>query len=279
MIRKRISALVLTALFTFTLIPAVVYANQAPITVTIDGRQVNFQGQEPVIIDGRTLVPVRGVFEQMGFEVEWLADTRQAELTRGNDVVLITVGSDIFTLNSESHPLDVPAQIINDRTMLPLRLVLESLGYSLEWDEAENTVLIASAAELPQRDEAPLSGRQVISAPAGITMHISSYTASGLSFYFENLTDKEFTYGEDFVLYTFVSNAWEPVEPTIDSWGFFAIGHGIFPNSSTNERTVDWVWLFGELPSGDYRFQKDIIYSRQPGDFDIFVLQGDFTLP
>ena len=121
---------------------------------------------------------------------------------------------------------------------------------------------------------------EVIPAPAGITMNISLYNAGGLSFYFENSTDNEFAYGEDFTLYTFVNNAWERVEPTIDGyWGFLSISYDISPNSATDERTVDWVWLFGELPSGDYRFQKEILYIRQPGDFDRFVLESDFRLP
>ena len=124
------------------------------------------------------------------------------------------------------------------------------------------------------------SDSQVISAPTGITMNISSYTASGLLFHFENLTNKEFIYGEYFALYTLVSNVWERVEPTIDGyWSFPSVAHGIFPNSSTNERTVDWVWLFGELPSGEYRFQKEILFVQQPGDFDRFVLESEFTLP
>ena len=284
--KKQIFSFFLAVLVIFTFVPTMTtHANEPPITVTIDGQQVIFNDQQPVIIDDRTLVPVRGVFEQMGFDVKWHPDTRQAELTRANDVILITIGSRTFTTNGESQTLDVPAQIVNDRTMLPLRSVLESVGYSLEWDDATRTVIITSLAEitpppeLPPTDETPLNGSQAISAPAGITMNISSYTTRGLSFYFENLTDKEFIYGEDFVLYKFVNNAWERVEPTIDGyWGFFGIGYSIFPNSATDARTVDWVWLFGELPSGNCRFQKDILYVRQPGDFDRFVLESDFTL-
>ena len=124
------------------------------------------------------------------------------------------------------------------------------------------------------------SDLEVMPAPVGITMSISSHTVSGLSFYFENLTEYEFVYGESFTIYTLINNAWERVEPTIDGyWAFIRIGYTIFPNSSTDIRTVDWTWLFGELPSGDYRFQKDIRYVRQPGDFDKFTLESFFTLP
>jgi len=117
------------------------------------------------------------------------------------------------------------------------------------------------------------------SAPAGIVMNILSYTASGLSFHFENLTDLELIYGAGFELYTFVNGAWEPVAPITDElWAFPGVAHFVAPNSSTEERTVNWTAMFGELPSGQYRFQKEILFVRQPGDFDRFVLESDFTL-
>ncbi|MCL2366666.1 MAG: copper amine oxidase N-terminal domain-containing protein [Oscillospiraceae bacterium] len=110
--------------------------------VTVDGRPVSFVDQPPVIIDGRTLVPVRGVFEALGFEVDWESSTQRATLTREGDTVVITVGSAAFTTNGVTHTLDVPAQIINGRTMLPFRAVVESVGYSVGWDAASQTVVI-----------------------------------------------------------------------------------------------------------------------------------------
>jgi hypothetical protein len=131
-----------------------------------------------------------------------------------------------------------------------------------------------------QYESSNQDGSQFIPAPTDITMNTLSYTSSGLTFYFENATDNVYTYSEDFALYTFVNSVWKPVEVTIDGyWGFADIAYDIFPNSITEERVVDWVWLFGELPSGDYRFQKSLLYVRQPGDFDKFVLESDFTLP
>ena len=140
---KRIFTLALAAMFVLALVPLTVYANE-DIKVTIDGEQVIFSGQLPVIVDGRTLVPVRGVFEQLGFEVSWNDSMRQATLTRGSEVVVITIGSAIFTANGANHTLDVPAQIIGGSTMLPLRGVLESVGYFLDWDAGTRTVLVST---------------------------------------------------------------------------------------------------------------------------------------
>ena len=143
--RRKVLAMVLAALFVFTLIPstAVVNANNAPITVTVDGQRVTFTDQEPVIVDGRTLVPVRGVFEQLGFEVTWETYApRTATLTSDDFVVNVTVGSATFTTNGVEHLLDVPAQIIDGRTMLPIRHVAQSIGLYVGWNQARSSVVI-----------------------------------------------------------------------------------------------------------------------------------------
>jgi len=114
------------------------------ITVTINDTPVIFADQPPVIVNGRTLVPVRGVFEALGFDVTWNEQTRQATLSRADATIVITINSATFTTNGISHILDVPAQVIGGRTMLPIRAVLESMGYDLGWEEATRTVLIVT---------------------------------------------------------------------------------------------------------------------------------------
>ena len=96
---------------------------------------------------------MRGVFEQLGFIVSWNGDLRQATLTNDNFSVILTIGSDIFTTNGINHTLDVPAQIVSGSTMLPIRAVLESVGYYLDWDSATRTVLITTAP--PVADDWP----------------------------------------------------------------------------------------------------------------------------
>jgi len=134
-------------LFALMLIPAAnAYAGE--IAVSVNGQPVVFADQNPEIVDGRTLVPVAGVFQALGFEVEWNHSERQAVITRGTDTVLITVGRDTFTRNGVDSPLDVPAQIINERTMLPIAAVLQNLGYDVDWDSASRTVAIAGRVDV-----------------------------------------------------------------------------------------------------------------------------------
>lgn len=113
------------------------------IHVTIDNTPVVFDGQSPAIIDGRTLMPVRGVFEMLSFEVNWNNDTQTVIITNELYEIAITVGSNVFTTNGVNHTLDVPAQIIGGRTMVPIRLPLESVGFNVNWDGAVNAVLIS----------------------------------------------------------------------------------------------------------------------------------------
>lgn len=98
----------------------------------------------PVIVDGRTLVPVRAIFEALGAEVEWDADTRTATGTRGDTTVSVQIDNTTAYVNGESRVLDVPARLINNRTMVPARFISESFGCQVFWDQATQTVRVAS---------------------------------------------------------------------------------------------------------------------------------------
>lgn len=128
--KKRILAVALV--IAFALVPTVTaYADE--ITVTVDGTAVQFADQAPVSIDGRTLVPVRGVFEMLGFNVEWEQATSTAVISSASYEIRITVDSNSFTTNGAMHQLDVPAQNIGGRMMIPIRLPLESVGINTDW--------------------------------------------------------------------------------------------------------------------------------------------------
>lgn len=99
-------------------------------------------GQEPVIVNDRTLVPLRAIFEAMGAEVYWDDATRCVTATRGDTTVSLTIGSDQLYVNGEAVTIDVPAQIINDRTMIPVRAIAESFGCEVNWNQKAKRVAI-----------------------------------------------------------------------------------------------------------------------------------------
>jgi len=155
---KKMFVVALVVMFGFATLTGMGWASD-DIAVTIDGIAVDFDGQGPVIVDNRVLVPVRGVFEALGFVPTWNRSTRAATLTRDDYVVVLTIGSYTFTTNGEEFPLDVPPQLIEGRTLLPLRAVLESVGYNdMSWSGTTRTVVIRTqpvAASTPAPTPAP----------------------------------------------------------------------------------------------------------------------------
>jgi len=119
-----------------------------PISVTINGVQVQFTDQHPVIVEDRTLVPVGGVFAALGFTPSWDSEARTATLISPEFTIVITIGSAVFTTNGVQHALDVPADIINERTMLPLRALLESIGIlpeNIGWNSYARAITVVTA--------------------------------------------------------------------------------------------------------------------------------------
>ena len=124
------------------------------INVVVDGSKVEFADQQPVIIDGRTLVPIRAVMERMGKQVGWDGETNQVTVSDEYITVKLSIDSNIMN-NKVTDPitgevfeydteLDVAPTVINDRTCLPIRAVVEAFGISVSWDEETNSVLILS---------------------------------------------------------------------------------------------------------------------------------------
>ncbi|MDR2168383.1 MAG: CAP domain-containing protein [Clostridiales bacterium] len=116
----------------------------AGIGVSIDGAPVEFGDQEPANIEGRTLVPVRAVFEALDFVVTWNPESQVVGLDRPGSSILIWIGQNRFYYNTEARPLEVAAQIIGGSTMLPIRALVEAVGYDVGWDAATSTVLITT---------------------------------------------------------------------------------------------------------------------------------------
>lgn len=132
--------LIITALAAVLLTGTAALAEEG-VTVYSNGNLVEDKG---IISEGRTLVPVRGVFEYLSYTVDWQADTKTAVLTSsgGETVISLTDGEAAFTINDETITPDVPQQIINGRFMLPLRSIGEAIGARVGWNEETKTATI-----------------------------------------------------------------------------------------------------------------------------------------
>lgn len=144
---RRFTGLLLCVMLLVTLLAVPAFAHQQ-IQVTVDGRTLQFD-VPPAILDGRTLVPLKGIFKALGATVQWNAETRTVTGRKGSDLIVMPVDSRYPTVNGSVVELDVPATIVNGRTLVPTRFIAESLGAEVGWNPETRTVIITSAADAP----------------------------------------------------------------------------------------------------------------------------------
>jgi len=139
---KRIVGIATLVFAIMLLIPSFSLSARTP-RIRVDGEfvQIPHGDQPPIIVDGRTLVPLRAVMEALGFYVNWeSAPINRVRLAKQAVEISATIGSDVMYVDGETIALDVPAQIINNRTMIPVRAVSEATGMFVRWDSANLVV-------------------------------------------------------------------------------------------------------------------------------------------
>lgn len=153
---------VLSLLFAIMMITPLTVHCEDDITVILNGAELAFD-VPPQIIDGRTLVPMRAIFEALGAEVEWSQELQTVVAEKDDMFITMTIGVNVFTVGnltdsiSEKFELDVPPQIIDGRTLVPVRAISESLDCEVEWNGDTRTVIIKSTepAVTPQPTTPP----------------------------------------------------------------------------------------------------------------------------
>lgn len=123
-----------------------VLANSS-IKLMVDGEDI-IATPEPFIQNDRTLVPIRIISEELGAQVNWDNDDRTVEIIKDDMSVLLRIDSYLIEYNTNNEKIynlsDVPAQIIDERTFVPLRVVSNALGVGIEWDDLSRMVYIDS---------------------------------------------------------------------------------------------------------------------------------------
>lgn len=115
---------------------------ESEIKVQYDGKFLAFN-IPPVIEDGRTLIPIRFLFEQMGAIVSWDEATESAIIEQDGNTIVFSIDNPIAKINGIEKTMDVPARLIYDKTMVPLRFIAENLGYTVDWDETTKIAKIS----------------------------------------------------------------------------------------------------------------------------------------
>ena len=100
-------------------------------------------GADGVIKDSRTLVPVRGVFEELGFSVEWNSSSETATILDNHHIILVVKGENYIHANGEKVYPDVPQQVINNHFYLPLKAIGDCIGAKTTWDSNKKMAVIS----------------------------------------------------------------------------------------------------------------------------------------
>jgi hypothetical protein len=117
------------------------------IIIIMDGDSITFDVQ-PQIMNNRTMVPLRAIFEAMGLEVEWIEETQTVIGKTDDTIIELKIGDENAYVNNALVILDQPALIIDDRTLVPVRFIAESTGADVNWLEEKSTVEIISSENI-----------------------------------------------------------------------------------------------------------------------------------
>ena len=117
------------------------------IVVTINDIPIEFD-VPPIIQNNRTLVPMRKIFEELGCEVEWLSETQTIIATQNNKIIALQINKNKIIINDISTgitkliELDTAPILHNNKTLVPVRAISETLGYNVDWNNQTRTVII-----------------------------------------------------------------------------------------------------------------------------------------
>ncbi len=121
------------------------YAGKSEVKVKKNGSAyVKILDVSPVIENGRAMVPLRGIFEEMGAEVLWKEYSQTVEIRDGNTEAKLRVEDDLIEVNGIKYNLDVPPFLKNGRVFVPLRFISEAFGYNVSFDEESGAIKISN---------------------------------------------------------------------------------------------------------------------------------------
>ena len=147
---NKIFVTLLTLALLFSMLALPVMAEQG-IKVVLNGTELSFE-VPPQIIGGRTMVPMRRIFEALGAEIEWAGDSQTITAVKNDIVIIMQINNNAMKVNGREITLDVPPQVVNDRTLVPVRAVAEGLNAEVTWDVETQTVRITTDRQSDQKN-------------------------------------------------------------------------------------------------------------------------------
>lgn len=148
---KKILSLLLSLTLILGIISVPAMAEEKPINVYLNGTALTFD-QPPVMQNDRTMVPMRAIFEALGYSVTWDEETESIHSVKDGIAFSMQINNNLVFVNDQQFELDVPPMLFNGRTLVPVRAVAELSGALVTWSDYANSVYIRNnnyfAAEL-----------------------------------------------------------------------------------------------------------------------------------
>jgi len=271
--------LICIALATSMLATGVAMAEEAEekvVTVKVDGVTLTIEDQQPIIENDRTLVPLRAIFEALEAEVNWDDETRTVTAQKGEATMELKIGEATYKVNGEEKTLDVPAQIKNDRTLVPLRVVAESLDCAVEWDGEKYVVDVATPAH-----QAVVAETDRIRAIEP-TIDGSYKTVEGVRLPVKMYIPEEKTENSKIAVLAIHGGGWYATKKDSDTWG------GSWMNYQAQYYYDKYGYTTAAVSYRDIKITettnvmeqvedcKDAVkYMRENAEFDTLIIMGD----
>jgi len=138
------------------------------IQVKVNSTPVQFTDVRPMMVNNHVMVPLRGVFEQMGATVQWDRATGSVIAKDATHDITMRVGQRLAKINGQSYLLDTPATMVQNRVMVPLRFVSESLGGIVDWNATAQLVSITTQVA----ESEPTIGVTMATLPIGTVIPV-----------------------------------------------------------------------------------------------------------
>lgn len=149
-------------------------AQEKPIDLVLDGVVIQ-SDTDPVIVNNRTMIPARALFEAAGYQVEWLPASRQVSIDSNQNGILLTLDKEAVQVNGKTMIFEIAPHIINNRTMIPVRFTAEALGFTVDWDAPNRRVLVTSpVVEIPEEKPIHIIGLTVKETESGYRVAITA---------------------------------------------------------------------------------------------------------
>lgn len=126
-----------------------------PITLYVNGEVLETQVMPPIQLENYVLVPAREVFTYLGAQIEWRPEEKSVYVYDETNLIILNINNKEAWVNETIKLMDMPAKLINDKVMIPLRFISEALGFKVEWFGDERNVFINSVSIEPPNNEVP----------------------------------------------------------------------------------------------------------------------------